>query len=131
MRATCSYHIAHSTLRAACCVLRVVHRVQAIAAATPAQIEESPESPDLPIPAPPALGVAGGAPPSIAAVYTPFEFQDAVDEGVRDIEIHSHLDVRNLPIPVGGFHQIGQLGTSTRSIRVSPRDKLCSAGDVK
>lgn len=34
------------------------------------------------------------APASIAAVYTARDFQDAVHAGMRDIEIHVHLDLR-------------------------------------
>eukprot|EP00892_Ulva_mutabilis_P005913 jgi/Ulvmu1/3694/UM017_0111.1 len=96
---------------------------QSIAAASPAQIQTAPDPPPNP-PAPPALGVAGDAPPSVAAVYTAFEFQDAFHEGVRDIEIRNHLDLRLLPTPRDPIiklgrstFQIGVVGTPTRSIR--------------
>lgn len=78
-------------------------------------------------PPPPPLGVAGDAPPSVAAVYTAFEFQDAFHEGVRDIEIRNHMDLRNLAFPTdpivnpdGGVYsqQLGIPGMTTRSIRV-------------
>eukprot|EP00892_Ulva_mutabilis_P005912 jgi/Ulvmu1/3693/UM017_0110.1 len=98
---------------------------ESIAAATSAQTQTAPEPPPNP-PAAPALGVAGDAAPSVAAVYTAFQFQDAFHEGVRDIEIRDHLDLRNLPKPRDpivelpfGFttYQIGYVGTPTRSIR--------------
>lgn len=100
--------------------------MQAWADATSDQFEASPEPPAHP-PPPPPLGVAGDAAASIAAVYTAFEFQGAFHEGVRDIEIHAHLDLRKLPIPpnplvpVPGSQeafQIGYLGSPIRSIRV-------------
>ena len=101
--------------------------VQAIAAATPAQIRAAPDPPLNPAPTPP-LGVAGGAPPSVAAVYSAKQFQDAFHEGVRDIEIRAHLDLRNLSfatVPIvavsnafKGPYPFGVVGPSTRSIRV-------------
>eukprot|EP00892_Ulva_mutabilis_P007594 jgi/Ulvmu1/5206/UM216_0001.1 len=111
---------------------------KAIAQASPLQIRTAPD----PLPDPPSpitLGVAGDAAPSVAAVYTAFEFQDAFHEGVRDIEIHDHLDLRLLPkprdpiVPVGSVYpyQIGTPGNSTRSIRgkctAAPAGSLSSA----
>eukprot|EP00892_Ulva_mutabilis_P005772 jgi/Ulvmu1/3567/UM167_0001.1 len=98
---------------------------QAITEATPAQTQTAPDPPPNPLAAP-ALGVAGDAAPSVAAVYTAFELQDAFHEGVRDIEIYEHLDLRNLARPwdpivrLGSSlypYQIGYAGTPTRSIR--------------
>lgn len=61
-------------------------------------------------------------------MYTAKQFQDAFHEGVRDIEIRAHLDLRNLSsatapvVPVSsaykGPYPIGVAGPSTRSIRV-------------
>ena len=75
-----------------------------------------------------SVGISGSAPPLIAAVYTAQEFQDAFHEGIRDIEIHANLDLRNLSIPIadvitsfeGGEYQyrIGYVSPTTRSIRV-------------
>ena len=107
-------------------VVTVLRATQAWADATPDQFQTSPDLPPHPPPSPP-LGVAGDAAASIAAVYTAFEFQDAFHEGVRDIEIHDHLDLRNLPAPRSplvkvpfdrGGYQIGFVGTPIRSIRV-------------
>ena len=104
----------------------VLRATQAWADATPDQFQTSPDLPPHP-PPPPPLGVPGDSAASIAAVYTAFEFQDAFHEGVRDIEIHAHLDLRNLPIPRDplvevpfsqGRYQIGFAGTPIRSIRV-------------
>lgn len=99
--------------------------VQAIAAATPAQIRDAPTPPPNP-PVPASLGVDGDAPASIAAVYTASQFQDAFHAGVRDIEIRAHLDLRNLPIPgrpiispqSNQSYLFGYTGPTTRSIRV-------------
>ena len=107
-------------------VVTVLRAAQAWADAKPEQFQPSPDLPAHP-PPPPPLGVAGDAAASIAAVYTAFEFQDAFREGVRDIEIHAHLDIRNIPVardplvegPLGqAVYQIGIVGTSVRSIRV-------------
>ena len=107
-------------------VLTVLRATQAWADATPDQFKASPDLQAYPPPSPP-LGVAGDAPASIAAVYTALDFQDAFHEGVRDIEIHAHLDLRNLPVPRDplvtvpfgrGGYKIGYLGNPIRSIRV-------------
>ena len=106
-----------------------VRAVQAWADTTPDQVQALPDLPAHP-PPPPPLGVAGDAAASTAAVYTAFEFQDAFHEGVRDIEIHAHLDLRTLPTPQDprltspfgqGAYQIGYLRSSIRSIRVRAR----------
>ena len=104
----------------------VLRTTQAWADATPDQFKISPDLPANP-PPPPPLGVAGDAAASIAAVYTAAEFQDAFHEGVRDIEIHAHLDLRTLPVPRNPLvevpfgtseYKIGYVGTPVRSIRV-------------
>lgn len=88
---------------------------------TPGQIQYASE---VPSPITPPLGVAGDAPASIAAVYTAQEFQDAFHAGIRDIEVHAHLDLRDLPVPVTTVTEssvgfvIGNAGPSSRSIRV-------------
>ena len=96
--------------------------IQTLAAATPGQFQfasEAPPSPNIP-----QLGVAGDAPASIAAVYTALEFQVAFHAGIRDIEIHAHLDLRDLSEPATPVtdklddYSIGNAGPSTRSIRV-------------
>ena len=99
---------------------------QVLAAATSGQISfaSNPLPGSLPLQ---SLGVAGSASPLVAAVYTAQEFQEAFTEGIRDIEIHAHLDLQNLPIPIaqwitgveGEFtFQVGFVSPTTRSIRV-------------
>ena len=104
----------------------VLRAAQAWADATPDQFQTSPDLPEHP-PPPPPLGAAGDAAASIAAVYTAADFQDAFHEGVRDIEIHAHLDLRTLPVPRNPLvevpfgipeFKIGFVGNPIRSIRV-------------
>lgn len=104
--------------------------VQEIAAATPAEVSSAPDPPPNP-PVPPPLGVAGNAPPRVAAVYNALDFQRAFHQGVRDIEIRDHVDLRYVPIinPAGRIVDVGNTdwrrllrigvpGPSTRSVRV-------------
>lgn len=100
-------------------------RLQEIAKATPAQIQDAPPPPPNP-PAPGSLGVDGDFPPSIEAVYTEDEFVIAINAGVRDIEIRAHLDFRSInrvtpvvdPSPPFTASYIGTPTPMTRSIRV-------------
>lgn len=83
--------------------------------------------PPLVQPPPP---VNGTDPPQIAAVYTARDFQWAFHEGIRDIELHAHMDLRQaatinsrfqgviLEAPLGGVRE------TTRSVRVR-RGKPC------
>lgn len=101
--------------------------MQALTAATPAQIQPAPTTFTDPLPLAP-LGVDGLASPSIAAVYAAQEFQDAFHAGVRDIEIYAHMDLRNLSVPTSSIitsiegsesmFKIGDASPTTRSIRV-------------
>ena len=101
--------------------------IQTLAAATPgkAQFTDVASAPAHPI-MPPTLGVAGDASASIAAVYTASEFQSAINTGVRDIEIHAHLDLQDifsLPTTVVDNYDVNFIGIaapSTRSVRVCP-----------
>ena len=101
--------------------------VQALAEASPSQFRDAPELPPDP-PPPPQPGVSGSAAPQIAAVYTTEQFQRALYLGIRDIEIRSHLDFRNLRLDRYHFSgddawdlAIGVVGRTTRSIRVRTR----------
>lgn len=95
--------------------------VQIVVEATPGQLQLASAAPP---PITPALGVSGDAPAAIAAVYSAEEFQDAFHAGIRDIEIHAHIDLRDLEEPSTPitdshvFYFIGTAGPSTRSIRV-------------
>ena len=104
-------------MRQACTVLTQLRTFQAWADATSDQFHSPPDLQPYP-PPPPPLGVAGDAPASIAAVYTAVEFQRAFHEGVRDIEIYAHLDLRTLDLLSQHGYQIGYAGPLIRSIRV-------------
>jgi hypothetical protein len=66
-----------------------------------------------------------GADPQIVVVTAPFDFQDAFDQGVRDIEIRAHMDITGLQGLPQSYHRwgeyfetLGLVKASTRSIRV-------------
>lgn len=104
---------------------RYLFNVQTVRQAGAGQQRVASDPPPNP-PSTPLPPTAGDAPPEVAAVYTAEQLQQAVQEQVRDIEIHAHLDLRNLsmlpsPTPAifEGDYQLGYMG-STRSIRVRP-----------
>eukprot|EP00892_Ulva_mutabilis_P005988 jgi/Ulvmu1/3761/UM175_0009.1 len=98
---------------------------QVLAAATPQQISTAKDPPPHP-PPPPAATVPGDASPEVVAVYTAEALQEAFHAGVRDIEIHDHLDLRDLPteeprisvsVSAPEHFQLGHTKPTTRSIR--------------
>lgn len=92
--------------------LTVLMAVQAWADAIPDQFHTTP---DLPPPPPQPNSVAEDNTASIGAVYTASDFESALHNGVRDIEIHTHLDLRTV-YPFDEW--VYRNGTRIRSVRV-------------